>query len=63
MRVITPTFEYTLYIGADGVWTMHTWLVEPRADGSRWLDTSHNVSNTDPFSVRVESAVLYNAWR
>ncbi len=57
MRVYTETYEYTLYIGADGIWVMHTW--DPRLpDGDQWVRTTYAVSARDPFA----SDVTYNAW-
>ena len=64
MRVTVETAtsreEYTLYIGADGVWTMHQW--DPlAAEGEQWIGTVIGVSDRDPF--RPASRVEYNAWR
>lgn len=58
MRVTTETFEYTLYIGADGIWTMHTW--DPGAPtGEQWIDSTRGVNLVNPFL----SSVDYDAWR
>lgn len=58
MKVFTSDREYSLYIGADGVWTMHTF--DPtRPEGSQYLDTHCGVNLVNPFLSSVE----YDAWR
>lgn len=56
MRVCVEHFEYTFYIGAGGVWTMHKFDMS-RPHGERYVDTFCNVSNINPFLSEVE----YNA--
>lgn len=57
MRVLTHDREYTLYIGADGIWTMHTF--NPFAPtGYQYLDTHRGVNLVNPFLSSVE----YDAW-
>lgn len=58
MTVITETFTYTLYIGANGVWTMHVWD-ESMPEGQRWQGTVYNVHEADPFRAESTSIVTY----
>lgn len=55
MQVITDERTYTLYIGADGIWTMHAWA----SPAGGWVNTFNDVSTYNPFSSRVD----YDAWR
>jgi hypothetical protein len=57
MRVLVDGREYTLYIGAKGIWTMHTFNPS-LPEGFRYVDTHVNVSTYNPFLSTVE----YNAW-
>lgn len=57
MRVTTETFDYTLYIGADGIWTMHAWNPKMPA-GFQWVDSYRAVNLVNPFASEVE----YEAW-
>jgi hypothetical protein len=58
MRVTLGAFEYTLYIGANGIWTMHTWQMS-LPHGQQYVTTDYNVSAVNPFL----SEVTYDAWR
>jgi len=57
MLVTLGVIEYTLYIGADGIWSMHTFDTS-RPEGERWLDTNYAVNLVNPFKSRVN----YAAW-
>ena len=59
MRVLTATHEFTLYIEADGAWTMHVWRRGGSWDDVRWTATYRNINEQDPFV----SSVVYDAWR
>jgi hypothetical protein len=67
MIVRIGQIEYSLYIGTDGRWIMHTWdLSAP--EGDRWLDSTPFVNERDPFLSTVKydaflSTVKYDAWR
>jgi len=62
MKVWHMMNEYTLYIGADGTWTMHTFSHLHGA--SEWRETHMDVSRVNPFkSYRSSSRVEYDAWR
>lgn len=52
MRVETLTHVYTLYVGAEGIWTMHVW-VKVRGE-ERWAESVAHASAKDPFKSSVK---------
>jgi hypothetical protein len=62
MKVWHMMYEYTLYVGADGLWVMHAFS---HMNGhSEWRSSHQDVSNVNPFKpYRSSSRVEYDAWR
>lgn len=63
MKVRKGGQEFTLYIGADGRWTMHAWSHVAAENRMAWIATAHDVSAADPFLDNEPSTVVYDAWR